>query len=287
MDSATTPDGFEVDGTESILDIDLYENGDSSSTFRTENDPSAPYQRLNITQRRGEISIRCIGKEVIHGYLQDGQGPASLLVYDFQFNPRKSSRRVVSVNIDFVYGGGVIEPEVLKISPDGRMTLAPTTRTETITKGGELKAGATVLGAELGGGWKWERSINQDTKDATTVTGSVDLVHRNYGDANGASWTLLENASVKTGVPAFFRAAVLLKRSSFEEFHNSFKVNASADLIGSLKRFWGSTPKDDPIRYKPSLPPTNKLGTYDTNNLDSIDLDTISTASFANRTLAA
>lgn len=63
------------------FELGLCEGGDEGSDFRTQNDPSAPLQRNNITERKGAIDIRCTGADVIHGYLKDGEGPATLIVY--------------------------------------------------------------------------------------------------------------------------------------------------------------------------------------------------------------
>ncbi len=123
-----------------------------------------------------------------------------------------------------------------------------------------------------------------ETSDYTTVVGSIDIRKRALlGPSNGATWTLIENKSRQTGVPAFVRAAVLLKRPDEEAaFHSTFTIKASVDLRSAITGLFGSTPKDDPIFYDPSLAPTNKLRTYDTANLDAIDLDELSVVSFSN-----
>ena len=272
--------------TEEIdFDVELHEQGDEGSAYRTQNDPSDPFQRVNITERRGALDIRCTHKEVIHGYLKDGVGPASLIVYEFQFDRRKKARRISRVDVEFVYGGGAREPEVLEVAPRGRMSMEPTTQTETITWGGGLQAGVTPTGvAQLGGNYKWEKVTGRETKDATIVVGSPILVKRNYGKSNGASWTLLENESTLTGVPAFFQAAVLLKRADNSPFHSVFTINASVDLFSSLKALVGSKPKDDAVLYDPLLPPTNQLRDYDLENLETVDLQGLGIASFTTPT---
>lgn len=267
---------------ETDFDVELYEQGDEGSAFRTQNDLSAPFQRVNITERRGALDIRCTHKDVIHGYLKDGVGPASLIVYEFQFDRRKKARRISRVDVEFVYGGGgARELEVLEVAPRGRMNLEPTTQIETITCGGGLIAGATLAGVvQLGGGYKWKKVTSRETKDATTVVGSPILVKRNYGSSNGASWTLLENESTLTGVPTFFRAAVLLKRADNSPFHSVFTINASVDFFSSLTALIGSKSKDDAVLYNPLLPPTNRLRDYDLENLETVDLQGLGGASF-------
>lgn len=266
--------------TEEIdFDVELHEQGDEGGTYRTQNDPLGSLQRDNITERRGALDIRCTHKDVIHGFLKDGVGPASLIVYEFQFDRRKKARRISRIDIEFVYVGGARDPEVLEVAPRGRMSMEPTKQTEVITRIGELKTGVI-----LGGSYKWMKVTNRETTGATIVVGSPILVKRNYGSSNGVSWTLLENESTLTGVPAFFRAAVLLKRVDDSNFHSIFTINASVDLSSSLKALFGSKPKDDPIIYDPKLPPTNRPCGYDLENLETIDLQELGVASFTTRT---
>ncbi len=176
---------------------------DEDSTFRTQNDPSKPLQRNNIVERKGAVDVRCTAADVIHGTLMPDGEPATLLVYDFYFDPRKKARRIAEAHMSFIFsatgGAGTPNPEVLKISPKGRMTLVPTTAKETTIKGGDVNAGGGALGVTLGGSVKWEKSVEQETQDATMVVGTIDLVGRNFGASNAASWSLLENKSVETG----------------------------------------------------------------------------------------
>jgi hypothetical protein len=264
------------------FELGLEEQGDEGGHFRTENDPRTPLQRKNLTERKGPVDIRCTGKDVIHGYVKDGEDLVTLVVYDFQFVARKSARRIAQVDIEFTYESKDGEtPKVLKIAPEGLMTLAPASQTETVTKGGEATAGVNVFGIDLGGSWKWEKAVSMETRDSTSIYGSIDLpAYRNYGEPNTASWTLMENKSRPTGVPTHFRTAVLLGRRDDEEFQATFKIKAEVDLLGKFARLFGKTPKDDPVRYEPSLPPTNKLRHYDTDNLNTVNLNEIARAAF-------
>jgi hypothetical protein len=268
------------------FDVGLEEGGDEGSGFRFQNDPKRPQQRSNITERKGAIDVRCVGKDVIHGYLKDGEEPATLIINEFQFDPRKPGRRIISVDAKFLFSprNGRSEPEVLKIAPKGRMTLVQTKQTESTTNSAEGKLGAAQFGAELGGTVKWEKTISRETTDATTIVGTIDTKGRNYGAPNAVSWTLMENKSTQTGVPAFFRTAVLLKREDDSEFESSFDIKVSADMISRFASLFGRTPIDDPIIYDPSMPPTNKLRKYDTANLGEIDLQELNLVAFTDPT---
>jgi len=269
------------------FDVGLSEAGDEGSGFRFRNDPSAPQQRTNLAERKGAIDVRCVGKDVVHGYVKDGEDPATLIVYEFQFDPRKPGRRIAHVKAQFIFHprNGGSEPEVLKFAPKGRMELLQTKQTESITNSTEGKLGATQLGAELSGSVKWEKSISREMTDATTIVGSVDVEGRDYGAPNAVSWSLMENKSTKTGVPAFFRTAVLLKREDEDaEFESSFTINVTADMISRMAGLFGRTPPDDPVIYDPKMPPTNKLREYDANNLGDINLQGLSLVAFVNPT---
>ncbi|KAJ2990252.1 hypothetical protein NUW58_g3044 [Xylaria curta] len=276
----------ELSNSAPFFEIGLSEAGDEGSDFRTQNDPSDPLQRRNIVERRGAVDIRCNSIDVIHGYLKDDEGPATLLVYEFQFDPRKKATRISTVDIEFSFSSDSgKDPEVLKISNKGRMVLERTSQTETITKGGETTAGGNASGVDLGGSWKWEKAISRQTKDATTIVGSIDLPHggRNYGAPNTATWTLIENQTMKTGVPAYLRTAVLLAREDKnDDFFSTFKVKAKANIMYEVAQLFGRTPKDDPIMYKATLLPTNKLRYYDTSALVEVDLQELAQASFTN-----
>ncbi|KAH8911540.1 hypothetical protein BR93DRAFT_924223 [Coniochaeta sp. PMI_546] len=275
---------LEVDEGLFGFEVGLEEGGDDGSGFRFQNDPARPQQRNNITERKGAIDVRCVGKDVIHGYLKDGEEPATLIIYEFQFDPRKPGRRIISVDAKFLFSprNGGSEPEVLKIAPKGRMTLVQTKQTESTTNSAEGKLGAAQFGAELGGTVKWEKTISRETTDATTIVGTIDTKGRNYGAPNAVSWTLMENKSTHTGVPAFFRTAVLLKREDDSEFESSFDIKVSADMVSRFASLFGKTPIDDPIIYDPSMPPTNKLRKYDTDNLGEIDLQELNLVTFTN-----
>ncbi|KAK7931145.1 hypothetical protein PG985_001857 [Apiospora marii] len=264
------------------FEVGLVEAGEEGNSFRTQNDPSAPLQRSNIFERKGAIDIRCTARDVVHGYLEHGIGPATLIVHDFQFDPRKVARRITSVDIEFFYYStdGGAPPEVLNVAPNGRMTLVETTQTETKTSSTDLSAGAETFGAQVGGSRKWEKTINCETTDATRIIGSMDLKKRNYGKPNTASWTLLENTSAETGVPAHLRVAILLKRYDETEFQCQYQIKSRVDLVSKIGALFRSIPKDDPILYDPALPPTNAM--YDVQNLGAVQLQDLAVVEFTN-----
>ena len=79
------------------------------------------------------------------------------------------------------------------------------------------------------------------------------------------------------------RAAILLKRKDDNPFQCvvKVKVKVNADLKTGLERILGRLPKNDPVMFDPSLPPTNNLKEYDLGNLGAFNLDAASDLTFS------
>ncbi|KAK1768260.1 hypothetical protein QBC33DRAFT_577861 [Phialemonium atrogriseum] len=239
-----------------MAEIMLSEDIDEEGDFRPRIDASSSFQRETITDGRGVVDIRCVAKDVIHGYFKHG----------FQFDSHKGTRRIAKVDIQFVYEGDEIgsELDVFEIAPKGRWTLEPREQTDVMI-GGE---GADNWAAKSG--YKLKRTTTRGMQHGTTVVGSTEVTNRIHGPPNVARWSLMENTSA--GVPTIFRAVVLLRREDDFPFHSSVKVKASVDWKRRLSPLFGATPADHHILYDPRLPPTNKLHICDTYNLGHVSL---------------
>ncbi|PYI14017.1 hypothetical protein BO99DRAFT_407045 [Aspergillus violaceofuscus CBS 115571] len=263
-------------------DLGLAPAGDAGSSFRVQNDPRAPYQRNNVIERKGTIDIRCSCLDVIHGLMSEQEEDqfATLIVIEYRFDVRKRARRVDQVQIALEFRAreaGQTGPEVYAIAPDGNFSLVPTNQREEIKRSIEGQAGASapVGGLSITGTVGWEKTTSRETEDHCTVVGSRDLVGRNWGPANSASWTLLENSTAKSGVPSLLRTAVLLRREDEQPFECVVKLTADV-VTGWRERLWGGkgrVPKDDPVLFDPLLDPTNYLQEYDVYNLEQVDLE--------------
>ena len=271
------------------FDIGLSKTGDAGSHFRTENDPSNPWQRANVIERKSAVDIRCSCLDVVHGSLSASSDFfATLIVLQFRFDPRKVARRFQSVNIELEFKGmGFKEtgPEVFAISPEGRMSLMPTTQHEDTKQNLNLQFGgaAPVGGITATGTVGWEKSVGRDTSDQTTVTGSIDLKGRNYGPSNCVSWTLLENKTTKTGVPTLMRTTILLKRKHEKAFQCVVKIDAKVDIRSTLERVFGGkgrAPRDDPVLFDPESGSTENLRKYNEEDLGAFDMESICDVTF-------
>jgi hypothetical protein len=148
---------------------------------------------------------------------------ATLIVLQFRFDARKRARRFQSAGIELEFKGmkpGESGPEVHAIAPVGKVSLAPTTQTEAVTRkaGLQLGAAAPIGGITATRSVGWKKCVIRDTSNDTTVVRPVDLKGRNWSPSNCASWTLLENETAKTGVPSSLRTAVLLKKKDEKPF---------------------------------------------------------------------
>ncbi|PWY84669.1 hypothetical protein BO94DRAFT_536262 [Aspergillus sclerotioniger CBS 115572] len=246
------------------FDIGLNPTGDAGSGLHTQNDPAAPYQRENYIERKTAVDIRCSCVDVVHGLLKpDGSSYATLIVLQFRFDPRKRARRISQVDIEIQFSGsepGAADPEVYAIAPNEHLSVSRITQTETTSTESSLNlgAGSIVSGfVDVGGSVKFGHDISRETNYAATIVGSIDLRGRNYGKANCASWTLIENPATKAGVPAGMRAVILLKRKDEAKFQANVSIRAKADWKTQLEWLVGSTRADDPVLFDPMMEPTS------------------------------
>ncbi|KAG8677772.1 hypothetical protein FPOAC1_003800 [Fusarium poae] len=259
--------------------IPLTPQGDKGSGFHTQNDPNSPNQRENVIERKSAVDIRCSTIDIIHGFFaSEGKEKdvfSTLLVLQFRFDPRKQARRISHVDIELRFSGKDRDPEVFALSPNSNLRIAPMKQTETTTTGGELNVSVGGAGANVGSALKRNREVQRETSYAASLVGSIDLRGRNYGKANCASWTLIENPETKAGVPVSMKTAVLLKRNDEDLFQCMVTLKAKADWKTSLEWLVGATPPDDPVLFDPTMDPTSNRYQDMEEKLGDLDLDAI------------
>jgi hypothetical protein len=267
------------------FDIALLPTANEGSGFHTQNDPKSPYQRENVVERKSAVDVRCTVVDIVHGLLAPDGDFCTLVVLQFRFDPRKRARRISNVDIELRFAPSSpngADPVVSGISPNGRFAVSQTTQTEETTVGGDAHLSGGAAGAEAGATLKREKVVTREMTYSTTVTGSIDLRGRNYGQPNCVSWTLLENPETKTGVPATMKAAILLKRRDEENFECAVSIKAKADWRTSVEWLVGSTPRDDPVLFDPTLDPTTSTYEGVQLKLGELDLNSISDITFSN-----
>lgn len=268
------------------FDISLAPSGDEGSGFHTQHDPRDLRQRDRVIDRLGAVRIQGSCVDIIHGlFAPDGEAFATLLVLEFRFDPRKRARRLAQVDIELRFSGkdpSAADPDVYAISPDGRFSFLQTSQTESVTTETGLHVGGGLPGAGGGGTIKYRRNVVREMNSATTVTSSIDLRGRNYGNPNSVSWTLMENPETKTGVPISMRTAILLKRRDEEEFQCVVSLKAKADWRTSMEWLAGTTKSGSPWRIDPTRNPTSDKYTEMELKLGELDLEAISDVTVMN-----
>lgn len=267
-------EGMELDEETHVFDVPMFESGSAGSGFHTKNNPKAPYQRREVIQRTGAIDIRCSILDVVHGVMSpESDYWATLMVIQFRFDPQKRMRRITEASLELLFDLTDPEnelPEVEAISFDGNYSLLPSKQSESTTVGGSGTLGATQI-LTASGTAKWEKTVTRETSDKTTVSGGRFVVD-NIPPNRIAKWTLLENRTLKTGVPASLQVAVRIQRQDEAIFTCMPTIKCKADKWTSIESFFGKVPEDDPILFNPDRKPTNRLMMYDTENLGAIDL---------------
>ncbi|KAK0655665.1 hypothetical protein B0T16DRAFT_451308 [Cercophora newfieldiana] len=263
------------------FDVGLFEDGDVDSGFHTKNDPEDPFQRSKVTQRKGAVDVKCSLIDIVHGqWGPDEPGAkATLVVLLFRFDPRRRSRRIASAQLQFSFFDASkrnrLNPGVVDISLNESLSVVPTKRIDSVTTGGGASVGGGVLGAELSAQISWEKTVEQEVTDATHIVGSIDRLGATVGPDNSASWTLTENESQKSGIPAAMQVGILLKRQTDDDFTCTVKIETEVDFKTRVGQFFGKREADDPILFRTDLKPTNKLQVYDTAELGSFDVSTV------------
>ncbi|KUI57358.1 hypothetical protein VP1G_04705 [Cytospora mali] len=250
LESPDTEDDDHVD----IFNIGLFEGGSEGSGFHIKKQPEKPLP----APRNSDYW-------------------ASILVLRFRFDPQKRARRIAEATIELSFD--VTDPDnempvVEAISFDGNYSFLPSKQTDTITKGHQGTLGASQV-VDISATTKWEKTVTRETSDKTTVSGGK-LVVDNIPPNRIAKWTLLENKTLKSGLPASIQVAVLVKRGDEAVFTCMPTISCKADNWTSIESLFSRVPEDDPLLLKPNRRPTNKLMTYDTENLGGVDLQKLS-----------
>ncbi|OTA07285.1 hypothetical protein A9Z42_0082190 [Trichoderma parareesei] len=185
---------------------------------------------------------------------------ATLLVFEFKFNSYRGTR-IKEADVLFEFhaaegqaGGG---PSVLQVRPYGRHQMQQTSQHEAQNQAQELSLGINIVA------------------HFTVVTGDNPQSLR-YGDYYQARFTLAENKSQANGIPSRFLACVLLERDSDEDFVCVPYVEVKPDFKTVLASLFSSPEHDDPIVFRVTEPPVNKLDglvEIDRLNLGAVDLN--------------
>ncbi|KAI2472763.1 hypothetical protein F4781DRAFT_382789 [Annulohypoxylon bovei var. microspora] len=236
-------------------------------------------------------------EETVHGTSADGR-PHSLVVFRWGLQQRKRGRRFKSARLRIVFAtsrtkdsssnssrDASYDPHVVDVKPNGSYTLLPTPVTVARTR-------AIEGGVE--GGFQYAKGTAKVTYELSSTTTATDQIVINGVERSGydiatakevgdpdrcniAEWQMFENTATRSGLPTFFRTAVLLERRKGDvaNFTATFTIRAEVsnltDAWTNLKRFVGLVPQDDPIIFDPSVEENGRLAVFK-NKLDTAPL---------------
>ncbi|KAI1388436.1 uncharacterized protein F4822DRAFT_246582 [Hypoxylon trugodes] len=227
-------------------------------------------------------------EETVHGRSTDGR-PHTLVIFRWSLQQRKRGRRFKSARLKAVFrttrtrdislGGGrdvCYDPHVVTAEPNGSYSLLPDSVTISRTRG--LEAGVE-------GGGEFAKGVAKTTYELSTTATGVDQIVINGAERNEysasdrtkindpdrcnvAEWYLFENATTQSGLPTFFRTAVLLERREGDtaQFTAKFSIHAEVDALTDVwtnfKRVIGLIQPDDPIIFDPSVEERGRLTAF-------------------------
>ncbi|PTB62673.1 hypothetical protein BBK36DRAFT_1144673 [Trichoderma citrinoviride] len=253
------------------------------------------------TDRQGNarlMSVVGLMPVVVHGFADDE--PHTLIIFEWDIVSGVQDLRFKSVVIEvsFIAAGprGEAEddakklrleggnsswwdPEIVKAVPSGTASYKHSTRR---IGGKETYELGFSVGFQpyfsLGPKYALERDTSTDIADAIRVTGQSFVTGSSRNRPNSVRWIMLENASQRSGVPAYLRTAVLLKRQPDDNglFLGNVKVETHVSWWEDLKekkwKLTGQIKPDEPIVFDPNV---SQPSAFDSkrNRLDDVDLD--------------
>jgi hypothetical protein len=264
----------EEDDTErlEVLDIGLGVVDSAEGRFR--------FNSENIyIARQTAVLARCVIVDIVHGpFSATDSTPCTLLVFDFQLDRIKATRRIHSALITLILSG----VKVRGFAPEHRLNQDPQELSVEISQGGAGNIGVDQF-AQLGLSGHRDKTTKKKTIKYASASGWTQHYPRplvnDPSPHNCVKWSVTENPAQKDeGVPPHFRAVVLLERLDDDnEFEIDMEIESHADLLtelGDYKLFGDTTAKGHKA-INPQDPSTHRLKKYKT-NLGDEDLNKIS-----------
>ena len=278
-----------------IEEAGLDDKSDPEYVPRQRNLGKVQHRKFTGYDQRLPMVIYGFREETVHGTSADGT-PHSLIVFRWVLQQRAIGRRFKSATIRAVFqtkhpkssGKGIdphYDPNVLSVAPNGTysMLATPVAVSHSRAVEGGVDTGIEYLKGTARVTYELTQSL--ESVDQIIINGAErteysDRDADDMGDpdrSNVAEWQLFENEAVKSGLPTFFRTAVLLERRDGDDsqFTCTFTIRAKVDDVTDaktrLKRFIGLVPRDDPIIFSPVVQEVGPL-TKHKDKLDEVDL---------------
>ncbi|KAI4644049.1 uncharacterized protein J4E78_009632 [Alternaria triticimaculans] len=278
-----------------IEEAGLDDEADPEYVPRQRNMGKLQHRKFTGYDQRLPMVVYGFREETVHG-TSANETPHTLIVFRWVLQQRAAGRRFRSAEIRAVFqtkhkkssGSGIdayYDPNVAAVAPNGTYSMLATPVAVSQTRSTEAGGDAGIEYLKGTAKVSYELTESVERVDQITINGTErsEYSHHNadeVGDpdrSNVAEWQLFENEAAKSGLPTFFRTAVLLERRDGDQsqftctFTIRAKVDNMTDTMTGLKRFIGRVPRDDPIIFAPSLQEVGAL-TKHKDKLDEVDL---------------
>ncbi|KAL7896113.1 hypothetical protein HDV63DRAFT_414474 [Trichoderma sp. SZMC 28014] len=256
------------------LTIDLSEVADSDAggTFRGKGDRNFYPKLLIDSGEKKQVKAKLV--RVIPGTFDEGSDPAALLVFEFHFHMpsgRRFKHSLITVTFEDEDGPSGLDPEVHRISPEGRYALDKVTISKDVSHAidATVNGGVDFAGMELGYHWKMHQKV--ENEHSGTLRGLSRRL-KTYGEETSAIWEIEEDPVAKEGIPTFLRTAIVLRLDDGSgRFHFTVEIETRENKL----LFFGSKSSSrmvDPFNIDPESIPLAKKENIDTANLREADL---------------
>ncbi|ODM18140.1 hypothetical protein SI65_06011 [Aspergillus cristatus] len=228
-------------------------------------------QRTQITGHDRTEAITVTGElaDVVHGHMgDDGSKRCTLIVFDWWIDGHNENKRFKHVQIRATFkseaGGAWYDPQVIGMAPRGTFSMLQSKH----PVNGHLNVGLSsqtppALGS-FGFTLGYESTTSTERQDFIKIIGRIRVGSDSKGSGtrpNEVQWDVDENALMKSGLPSYFRTAVLLERNDDSRFIAQFSIETKADMLTELasqvRELMGRNPKDEPVIFDPEQQSTS------------------------------
>ncbi|KAK3937216.1 hypothetical protein QBC46DRAFT_416666 [Diplogelasinospora grovesii] len=236
---------------------------------RDENNQPVPNRRLVTGYDDHRSKMRLLGEMpiVVHSTPRSTKPGYTLIVFEWNTQRLTLDARFRHVVITVCFTAkdpGRANPEVIKIAPSGEsrynLTRHRVSETSKRVVGGPVSVGAPGVSVSVGGvQYQWERSDVADVTDSITINGHLSTGGKSEPRCHTVEWSMEENTSQRSGVPAMLRTAVLLRRKACDDGHFQATVKAECttspaqDFVRKLRDLAGMLPRDEPLHFDPTV----------------------------------
>jgi hypothetical protein len=260
--------------------FDLQPEGNADSTYHTLDAFPGQVERANVYDYGSALNMQMNLVDVIHGTMSPEGLPATLVIADFQFISHEKSRRLPRANNEFRFRdldpNDANPPEVFAIAPQGSFSMNQTEKTQELKRAAKADVGAAFV-ANVTTGLEWSLTETQTKYSAARLTGIMTMKDRKREPRNVAKWSLEENERDEKGIPSLLRAAILLRRRTYERFLASIALETKIDWKTHYNLETRKGGGDiDPVTFDPSRTRTTPVPAYiDPTNLGFVNLDAL------------